>query len=218
MAKKRDFATEIVAKRSRSLKRGDRWDHMSARIDPIIYAYEFLDRSKQQSHREARGELLKYIAIGLVACMESYFRSAIRDLIDFGAPYDLNARGLDDARIDISTVLGLGREKITIGEFISHVISIRGMDDINRNMSIVLGEDYLTKLKTIHNDVLGETIEKIAGKLLVDLESVFAQRHIFCHEFAPKIRPRLRDQKFFIGSVLNFTYTTDLMLEQLLKK
>src|SRR5574341_2500220 len=107
MASKRDYITEIVQKRSRLLKRVGRWKLFSTRYEQVLSAFEYLRKSKDAS-LAARQELLKYVPMGTVACLEAYYRMVIRDLIDHGAPYNANAHKLEDIKLDVATVLGMG--------------------------------------------------------------------------------------------------------------
>ncbi|MGI8641688.1 MAG: hypothetical protein ACR2MG_17305 [Pyrinomonadaceae bacterium] len=187
------------------------------RFDRIEWAFEFLEERTDES-LEVRTEILKYISIGMVACLESYYRMVIRDLIDYGSPYNSNAHNLESGRIDLNVVLGLGREKISIGEFISHLIPISSFEDINRNLSIIIDKDFLSELKNVKNDELNETIEEFAGELFEDVKEIFRYRHIFCHELATKVKPKLKEQGLLIGAALIFAYTTELMIEDMIGK
>src|ERR1041385_4685345 len=112
MSKKRDYIAEILEIKGRSLKRTDRYNQFYKRYDPVVGAHVFLKFFGTQDP-EVRSELLKYIPIGTLACLEGYFRMVIRDLIDYGEPYQSNAYRLDDIKVDIGVVLNLGREKVS---------------------------------------------------------------------------------------------------------
>src|ERR1051325_7934856 len=136
MNRKRDYISEILDIRSGSLKRTDRWNHFNKRMDYIVGAIEFL-KSLKGSQSE-RIELLKYISIGAVACLEGYMRLVFRDLVEHGSPFEQNVRKFQDVKLDLGIIFDLRREKISYGEFVAHLLSFNNLEDINRNLSILI--------------------------------------------------------------------------------
>lgn len=214
MVKKRDYIKEILEKRSRTLRRTSRSEQFYRRYSLVIEAFEFLKLGKYID-REIKVELLKYISIGSVACIEGYFRTAIRDLIDYGAPFIDNVKELENIKIDIETVLRLDSEKVSIGEFISHLPSISSLEDINRTMSKIIGSDFFNLVKRIEYEEF-EPLEDIAKHLIEDIQDVFYRRHIYCHEIAVKVRPTLRQADDHIGATLTFVATTEAVLQEIM--
>ncbi|HEX2091991.1 MAG TPA: hypothetical protein VHG28_06290 [Longimicrobiaceae bacterium] len=216
MARKRDYLVEILEKRSRLHRRSHRFEQFKMRFSPIWDAYEFLRvHGKQVPH--VRAELLKYISIGIVACLEGYFRTVIRDLIDAGPPYQDNVRKLEEIRLDLGTVVGMGREKISPGEFISHLLPLSSLDDINRHMTTIMGADFLDVIKRVPDPRTGDTIAEIAGGIFEQIRTAFRQRHIFCHELAPKVQPTLRMEREILGSCLLLIVTTEFLVYPILQ-
>jgi hypothetical protein len=203
MARKRDYISEIVEKRSRLLKRSPRYDQFLRRYDAIVLGFDFL---KKEGRRDpyVRTELLKYIPIGSVACLEGYYRLVIRHLIDHGSPYDTNARKLEEVKVDIDTILKMGKEKVSIGEFISHLVPLNNLEDINRGLSTLLDIDFLEALKEIEDDENGQKIGEFADRLYADIKDMFSERHIHCHEIASRVQPGLTHTDRYIGATLIF--------------
>ena len=214
MARKRDYIQEILEKRSRTFRRTTRHEQFHKRYSLVMDSFEFL-RSEKQIDRDIRVELLKYISIGSVACIEGYFRASIRDLIDYGSPFIDNVKELENIKLDIETIIGLNREKISVGEFISHLPSVSNLEDINRTMSKIIGEDFLNLVKKIEYDEF-EPLEDIAKLLTEDIQSVFRSRHIYCHEIAVKAKPILQQSDDHIGATLTFVETTEAVLQKLM--
>lgn len=214
MVKKRDYIQEILEKRSRTIRRTTRHEQFDRRYSLVIASFEFL-RLEKQIEREIKVELLKYISIGSVACIEGYFRAAIRDLIDYGSPFIDNVKELENTKIDLETIIRLDREKVSIGEFISHLPSISNLEDINRIMSKIIGDDFFNLVKKIEYDEF-EPLEDIAKHLIEDIQSVFRSRHIYCHEIAVKAKPILQQSDDHIGATLTFVETTEAVLQKLM--
>jgi len=188
MDKKRDYIKEIVAKRSRLSSIDTRLSHFATRTAPIDYGARFL-ANKATKADGFREEFLKYLPIGYVAAFESYLRLAIRDLIDFGPPYSENAKGFQDFKFQIETVLAITAKRASVGEFIAHLLPIRNLRDINSAMSVLIGEDFLERLKRTKLSVVGgskqETLEQhYESNVFAAVEDAFLLRHMFCHEFA----------------------------------
>jgi hypothetical protein len=193
---KRDYIAEISAKRERLRRRGSRSAQFDARVDALIDIAEFLKKRRGQAI-PAKAELAKYLPIGWVACIEGYFRLVYRDLIDHGPPYRENAATLKDIRIGLDHVVAMQAGKFTLGEFIAHLLSVNGLDDINQSMSTLLGVDYLDALKKVKTDLFekNRSLEdlELSGRLAQSLDFLFTQRHVFAHELNTKVLVRLND-------------------------
>lgn len=132
--------------------------------------------------------MLKYLPIGYVAAVEAYFRLSFRDLINFGSPFRENAKELRDIKFPIESVLAITGKKISVGEFIAHLLPLNGLADINQSMSILLGEDFLRRLRTTKLSVVQGsehlTLEDLRSDCFGCVQRMFEFRHLFCHEFA----------------------------------
>jgi hypothetical protein len=218
---KRDYISEIVAKKSRLRKRGGRWDQVTNRIDNLIELSEFLKASKLKE-LPFRNETAKYLPIGFVACIEGYFRLVYRDLIDHGDPYRSNATSFKDIRVGIDHVIAMQSGKLTCGEFIAHLLPANNIEDIESCMSILLGEPFLEKVKkyefTIDDKKPKTSITKsgLDQRLFLDLKEIFDLRHICAHELAPKIKIKIPYLIRSTGSAFMLMYITDSILDELL--
>jgi uncharacterized protein YecT (DUF1311 family) len=113
-------------------------------------------------------------------------------LIDLGSPYSENAAEFNKARdikFDFRAVQAIQGKTVTVGDFTSHLLSFNNLEDINNNMSIVIGEDFLKKLKsTIPEWALDElkakSIDELSSEIYRDVTRTFELRHIYCHELA----------------------------------
>ncbi len=179
----RKVIDEILEVRSR-LRFERREAELFVRLGEIEYAYKRVDP-----------ELLRYFPTALVACMESYFRLVIKELVDFGEPYLSNSSNLlRTDRFDFDILKGLHGQAITIGDVISHYPPISNIGHIVKLMDSLMGCDFREKLRNVYNRWKVE-IEKSPKRPIVRdiretfryVERSFQLRHIFCHEIATAI-------------------------------
>ena len=193
---KRDYISEITAKRKRLRGRGARAIQFDDRVDDMIQISRFLEATPK-SEMPAKAELVKYLPIGWVACIEGYFRLVYRDLIDHGPPFRENSANLKDVRIDLDHVVAMQAGQVSLGEFIAHLLPVNGLDDINRAMSTLIGGDYYDQLKHVKTDLFEDNSSledlDLSGGIFESIEFLFAQRHLFAHELNAKLRVHLRD-------------------------
>lgn len=214
---KRNYIAEIEAKRVRHGSRSPRFAQFERRSDSMIDVAEFL-RKKTSKNVPSKHELVKYLPIGWVACVEGYFRLVYRDLIDHGAPYRDNAAQLKDIRIGIDHVVAIHSGKLTFGEFIAHLLPIKSLDDVNQSMSTLLGVDYFDAVRNVKSDDFekGKSLEELElfGPVLESLEFLFGQRHVFAHELAPRVRVSHRAIFHHSRAALILVSHTEKLLEQ----
>ena len=66
-----------------------------------------------------------------------YYRRAVKDLIDYGNPFRLNAVQLDKRRLDIPTVVRAESARVSLGERISHFLPVKSFATINQHLTQV---------------------------------------------------------------------------------
>jgi len=162
-------------------------------LDSIEEAFENILGNKNFDE-----ELLKYIPIATVACFEAFFRSTIKELIDFGKPYSDNVIRFNQARnikFDFDIVNAIQAKSVTVGEFVSHILPCNNFEDINSNLSIIINCDFLTSIKAFQKVSLYDHINENSRRFLADFDQILADikrtfelRHIFCHEFAINLK------------------------------
>jgi uncharacterized protein YecT (DUF1311 family) len=181
---KRDYLLEIAAVRARN-----QHDHAVADLHIRLLQLDiaFSNRDKVQT------EYLKYLPIAVIACLEAYSRAQIKEMIDRGAPFASRAAGLDlpPVKFDPHLLSALGGQDISLGDLISHLLSINNLDDLNAHISKLTEQDFLACLKTVH-DRWAVEVKKEPRKPIIDdpaevlsgLKRCFELRHIFAHEMA----------------------------------
>ncbi|MCJ8208142.1 DUF1311 domain-containing protein [Mucilaginibacter sp. RS28] len=157
------------------------------RLEDLIDSY----RSLKSEQTTADRHLIKYLAIATVSCYETFFRTIVKDFIDFGSPYSDNIIKLDqlNIKIDFDTLHAIQSQFITLGDLISHLLPFNNLKDIDRNMSIITGKSFLKSLKSYRSkslfidDTEKNYFTKNINTIISSIEKVFELRHIFCHEF-----------------------------------
>ncbi len=137
-------------------------------------------------------ELLRYFPIAVVACMETYFRLAIKKLIDSGEPYLANSQSImPKANVGFDVLKALHGQSITIGDVISHSIPISSLTHLASHMSKLMGIEFLKEVSLIHSRWAFEVLKQPKQPILLEADDTlrnvartFELRHIFCHETA----------------------------------
>lgn len=223
---KRDFGAEIEAKRRRLKGRGSRFTQFQRRADALVEILHFFEK-RSSARTPGRAELVKYLPIGWVACIEGYFRLVYRDLIDHGPPYRDNAAQLKDLRIGIEHAVAMHAGKFTLGEFVAHLLPIKGWEDITSTMSTLLGFDYFDALKALKTNFFdtdpskpAQSLEdmRISGGIVRGMDFLFSHRHVFAHELAPKVRLKLKDVFHHSRGALVCIVLTETLVDRQLNK
>lgn len=142
-------------------------------------------------------ELLRHICISSVTCIEAYFRSVYKYLIDFGSPFRENLANLSKPfkkQIDIETLIAIDRDEFTLGELVSHSLSNNNIEAIDMNLSAICGLKFLDELKVFRPKTISEDktkdleyFEKNYNSILRDISDITRLRNIFCHEYGNRI-------------------------------
>ncbi|WP_300599137.1 lysozyme inhibitor LprI family protein [Niabella sp.] len=214
---KRNLLTEINEVKSRT-ERDFRYkaDFRLEQLETIVTQY-------LTNNQNANVELVKYVPIATVACFESFFRSVIKELIDSGKPYNENAIQFNQSKnikFDFDIILAIQSKRVTIGEFISHILPCNNLNDINSNLSTLTNGDFLDSLKKYKRKSLFEDVNKISkafrdnsSQIISDIKRTFELRHIFCHEFSANVKVDisevlrcLRNCRIFLKHVDDFIW------------
>ena len=194
---RRNLLDEILSKRGRCPSDKIRIDLFNKRYTRLYETSMQLFTESAKTNPEATivdAEVIRYFPIALVACIEGYFRMAIADLINIGPPFIERVANLRDLNISVDVAIAIQTQKITLGEYISHFLSLNNLEDINKALSVLLNFDFLERLLTGRFDLFGKKeaepfhLEELRGPFVVSIKELFHTRHILCHEFAPELR------------------------------
>ena len=181
MTKTRDLVAEIEEIRQR---RG-------IEIYPVMIPFRMIKIARAfRSSPALDPEFLRYVPIGTVACIEGFFRSAVKECIDAGGQFANNARNLSPVlRADFDILNAVHGRRISIGELFAHLVSINRLEQIDAIMSTIIGTKFLKLLTDVHSrwdvEVKGETQKPIIaepGVVLKHVAEMFRLRHIYAHE------------------------------------
>lgn len=183
---KRDYIKEIQGIRSRRLKRGSRWEQFDRRFYPVL---DLIFELKNMRNQDAEREVLRYIFIALVACLEGYYRLVIKDLVDKNDNCRENIQKIGDLKFNVNTVLAIHKKSVSIGEFVGHLVPLSSFELLNKNLSTITGVDYINDILNIEIEDPKGVLRRIPSDMAKYLKETFDLRNIYCHELAPKKEP-----------------------------
>lgn len=183
MSRTRDIIQEIANVRQRR-----QFGSAMAELPLRLFALE----NAFKKHDKFERELVRYFPVALIACVEGYFRVAIKDLIDAGEPYLSNAEKLASSiKLDFSILRAVHGKAITVGELVAHSVPISRLDHIEGALSSLVGKSFLLALRTTTDrwahEIGGEENTPILSKpdeVFANVVRTFELRHIICHEIA----------------------------------
>ena len=219
MAKRRDFISDILERKSRHAKRTERWLQLMKRMEGLLFALHHVG-NKAPKRNSCQSELLRYFPIGAVAASEGYFRLAYRDLIDFGDPYLRNAANFKDLSLGHEAIYAIHGRQTTVGEIIAHQLPHNNLGDITRNMDALTGGDLLENVRL---ELEGQTQRSKERSLEASwvpqfVVRTFELRHIFCHELATSFTVRIEEIDRCLRATFAFLYCTEGYVQTLLRR
>lgn len=226
--RKRNFVQEIESIRS-NLRTGDRRiDHAFTRSFDVLVALAAVEAAPDDSKgtRELRQSLSHYAPICAVACLEGYFRLLIKDLIDYGLPFSENAEEFKEMKFSVSDINAIRNNRITAGEFIAHLLPMNSLSDINRHMTILLGQDFVDFVQSstsaghrVGGRILPDarTHAELFPTMIEDIKKVFEVRHILCHELATAYKVEFDQIGWMFSHVTSFINTVEYLMAKKMK-
>jgi hypothetical protein len=183
MGRVRDIIQEIADVRQRR-QFGSSMLELSMRLFALEHSFK--------KHDKAESELTRYFPVALIACVEGYFRMAIKDLIDAGEPYLSNAeKPASTLKLDFSLLRAVHGKAITVGELVAHGVQLSRLEHIEAVLSGLLGKGFLDSLRGTTDrwahEIKGEPVTPILlnpDEVFADVTRTFELRHIICHEIA----------------------------------
>lgn len=234
--KSRNYAREIVEKKKHLRSSLDGFDRIYERLYDVsllenfyeeVLIREFFDNEEISSelaiYNSAFLEGIRYVPVSLVACIESFFRFLFAKTIDADAFYKDNAAKFD-IKYNLKTAIDLEANKLSIGEFIAHLLRVNNIADIGSNMSQILGEDYFSNLKIWRKKLrLQEELFPLSDSdneshFFGKINKLFDLRHRICHEaYTPVSVDDIRDLVSFTPHVRELLSVTEKYVEEHIK-
>lgn len=215
MSRTRDIIREIGEIRQRR-QFGSAMMELSMRLLDLEQAFE--------NHRDQEGELVRYFPVALIACVEGYFRMAIKDLIDSGDPYLSNAEKPASAtKLDFSLLRAIHGKTITVGELVAHGVQLSRFEHINAALTNILDTDFLKGLETVTDrwahEVMGQPVAPILDNpdgVFADVSRTFELRHIICHEIPSAYEIKVEEVARCFESCVTFLKASDEFISETL--
>lgn len=213
---KRDYVREIQEIKNRYLKRGNRWEQLNRRFDPLMNVLISLSKVDD---KDAEREIIRYVFIGLIACLEGYLRLVIKDLVDNSQDCLQNIGKLSEIKFDVTSVLAFHGKTVSIGDFVSHLVPLSSFDLINKNMSIITSVDFISEIKKMDFTKKNDETKKMYRDTPALVKKTFEFRNIYCHELAPKkenIKSLYRGATLCTIAIHEYTAATEVFIIQYL--
>lgn len=215
MSRTRDIIQEIEEVRQRR-RFGSAMSELTTRLFQLEHAFE--------KHDKSQSELTRYFPVALIACVEGYFRMAIKDLVDAGDPYLSNAeRPASSLKLDFTILRAVHGKSITVGELVAHGVPLSRLDHIESAISSLIGRGFLQELRTTTDRWAHEVLRRAKEPILSDPDSVFADvsrtfelRHIICHEIASAYDITDEELTRCFQSCVSFLKTADEFISETL--
>lgn len=215
MSRVRDIIQEIAEIRKRR-RFGTASDELLSRLFSLERAIN--------AHDLKDDETIRYFPVALIACVEAYFRIAIKEIIDKGDPFFSNAeKPLSSVKLDFSVFKAVHGKIISVGELVAHSVQLSRLDQINAMLSTLIGRDFLASLRTVVDRCEHEIRGKPATPILSAPDEVFAGvartfelRHIICHEIASAYEIKTEEVNICFEHCVDFLRAADEFLSQLL--
>lgn len=189
MSREKTLADQILAIRGRGIT-GTEVD-VFFRLKTITRAF-----GKVEDDDYIGVELLRYFPIALVACIESFFRDVIGQLIDAGEPYlGRSTKIVEKRKYDADVLVSLHGQRISVGELIAHHVRINNTSQLIGTMDKLWDGSYKECLSQVQDrftagvESQGQPIIRDVEKTFRHLDNTFRYRHVFCHEAALAINP-----------------------------
>lgn len=193
---KRDIQEEILAIQARHRYAG------RSQYSERLRAIEKTMKELTENPSNTSEEFLKYIPIATVACIQGFFRYAIKEIVDSDKPISKNISNFrNNIKLpDFELIMGIKAKTFTIGELLAHSLSYNSYEDINQSMSLILDNDFTKKLQTqkpsymLNLDILYSapwgsiSFDKNFGEIKKNIDLTFKMRNVFCHELATNVK------------------------------
>jgi hypothetical protein len=238
---KRDKISEIIEKRTRVAVSGSAFSEAIEHLHELAILCQTVDavRAIQSARirvtmptesnfhppdRWSADAALRGVAPAIVATIESYVRRIVAELIDSSETFHAGFAAREkDVRIDVRTLLAMRTKDVSVGEIISHDISLSSVSDIAAVFHVLTNLDLWKQFGWLYREDAEETLPPGSAKRDVEmknqvvggLQEIFRVRHIVCHESRRSIEVSRADTAEFIQTGFLFLLEFDHIVEGL---
>jgi len=178
------------------------------------------DLAKTWSERESNAPyMMEFIPVRVVTAIEVFVREIVRELVDHGDPYFSNAVAIvKNAKIDLFFAKNLDGQKLSVGDFIAHSISLNTFET---TMGILqkLIPDFSNKIRTAHPRWTEEKDQWPLPPIIADydgmasaLKHLFEIRHVLAHELSRTPTHEETDVATFISAAQSLVRACDWVI------
>ena len=138
-------------------------------------------------------ESVHFIPVMICSAFESFFKAAIKEIIDLKRTNKERIEKIPEVRDFKSNVLFWDEctaKEISLGDVISHILQIKGIESIDFIFSCLTNTKFIDFLKSfIISSKNKDTIEiercwlENYNVIIKDINSIYRLRNIICHEF-----------------------------------
>lgn len=225
---RRNIIDEIVKKKSR-LFHNESWELLRVNLlamDNSIYLLDVVKDNIKMLEKASGShflykyldEVYNYFPIRCVACVEGYFRLIYAYLIDYGYPFNDNAKQFKVNMPNDNSVVS-ENSFISFGDYVSHSVKTSSFEVVNQNTSTLIGKDFMQLcrhkyLKTPSQ--FGDSIDPdIEFDLMISkMKNMFNVRHIYCHELGIPQEETLLPN-IYLDNTLSFLLLADMTIHDL---
>jgi hypothetical protein len=201
----RDLIGEIEAVRTRSKIS----NHYIVAFSLGVLKSRVKDVSTQDS------EVLGYFPVATVAHLDTFFKHALRDLLDFGEPFLGRCNQLlKDGRVtlDSSVAVALSGRRVTFGELIAASLRYSDLLRSAGYFSQLLNTDFLGAVRKQYDSSPAEAAGDFDGAMAA-LASLYKTRHIIAHEVRPALTLTRQEVLQWIESAFSFLRAAGAVIE-----
>jgi len=214
---KRNIVNEIELKRVRINK-----------FKSIVHDLKEFEKTMNKANVTSTYDLfpLQFIPINICSAFETFFKEQIIVLIDQSRIDISRIEILEEIKVfklDFSVIHKVISEKISVGELVSHLVSIKKISSINNVFSILLNIDFFYGLKHLKNCftyeahlILMNYWRQNYNEIMKDIDSLYRFRNIICHEYDAVVNIKKNVLLRYLKNSIVFLEVTSLYLEALM--
>ncbi len=211
---KRDFVTELKAyvERSALAEKAGVYEPEWVRLNDIIATFAAI---REVTDEKIRDELRRQMVVSLVAVIQGSARSTIAGIVDAKEECGEQLPEFQHVRITLAMVRELKNRQFSVGEFVAHLSSLNGFEQISAALQHACAQDLNTTLLNRFRDQARpidglKNPQQAVATARAQILSLFTYRNIYCHESGIGIS--VKDQELYEFIVTTITVVTALGL------
>ncbi|MEO6456641.1 MAG: hypothetical protein ABIN97_21380 [Ginsengibacter sp.] len=214
---KRNIINEIELKRVRSNK-----------FKSIVHDLKEFEQTIHKANVTSSYDLFPFqlIPVNICSAFETFFKEQITLLIDQNHVGITRVEMLDEVKLfkpDLSFIHKVISQKISLGELVSHLVSIKKIERINNVFSVLINTDFLNSLKHLKTSFTYDAHLSLMNwwrrnynEIIKDIDSLYRLRNIICHEHDAVISISKDTLLRYLKNSIVFLEITSIYLDSLI--